>query len=143
MSHFASALNELLEEKSLTQAALHKRSGIPQPQISRWINAEQTRRGFVSDEDFERLCKVFIKPIDQANLMRARLLDILSGPDIEGSKLIDIQISGVAREDSPPYHTKLPPKLDKDVQTIIEQLPTNRLVRDMVASLAAHLRRKS
>jgi len=143
MSHFASALNELMKDKELTQAELAKRSGIPQPQISRWINANPIRTGYIADNDFERLCKVFVKPLDQARLMRARLFDVCSGPDIAGSKLIEINISGEAIHDAPePHKTKLPPKLDKDIQTIIEHVTTNRLVREMISSLAIHLRRK-
>lgn len=143
MSHFASALNDLMKDKELTQAELAKRSGIPQPQFSRWLNATPIRTGYISDQDFEALCKVFTKPIDQAHLLRARLLDIAAGPDIEGSKLLDIKVSGeVFQESSTAYKTKLPPKLDKDIQTIIENVTTNRLVREMVSSLAIHLRRK-
>lgn len=144
MSHFASALNELMNDKELNQAELAKRSGIPQPQISRWINATQVRTGYIADDDFERLCKVFVKPLDQANLMRARLLDICAGPDIDGKKLIEITVSGSAANEAPtPYKTKLPPKLDKDIQTVVEHVTTDRLVRDMISSLAVHLRRKT
>lgn len=144
MSHFASALNQLIDEKKLTQAELSKRSGVPQPQISRWINAEQVRIGWISDSDFEKLSKVFSKPFEQATLMRARLQDICSNPKVPGNKLICINIAGAAAEQEQEHlalQTKLPPKLERDLQTIIEHLPGNHLVRDMVSSLASHLRR--
>lgn len=142
MSHFATALNDLMEDakpENLSQAELSRRSGIPGPQISRWINIPNQ---YVSDEDFQRLCRVFTKPSDQANLLRARLLDLISTVDVPGKSLVDIQIGQTAREESIPYITKLPPKIDRDVQTIIEHIAKDRLVRDMIASLAAHLRKK-
>lgn len=142
MSYFASALNELLEEENMTQAEASRRSGITAPQFSRWISAELES---ISSEDFERLCRVFTKPSDQAKLLAARLRDIVSGPDVPGAKLIQIKISGspavtTLQEDPHPY--KLPPKQNKDIQTIVEHMPHNRLIREMIASMAAHLRRK-
>jgi DNA-binding Xre family transcriptional regulator len=141
MSNFATALDTLMVQKELNQAKLAHLSGIPQAQISRFIN---TPNQWISDEDFERLCKVFTKPIEQANLIHARLLDNMASMKVPGAKLVNIQIAGEnqIKEEAAPYQTKLPPKLDKDIQTVIEHIGTDRLVREMISSLAVHLRRK-
>lgn len=141
MSNFATALDALMVQKNLNQAELSRLSGIPQAQISRFINNPNQ---WISDDDFERLCEVFKKLSDQANLVHARLLDHLGTMRVPGSKLVKITIEGesTVKEDSAPYQTKLPPKLDKDVQTIIDHISSDRLVREMISSLAVHLRRK-
>lgn len=141
MSHFASALSELLEAKKLTQTELSNKSGVAQPQISRWLSAE----GTISDSDFEKICDVFSKPIDQARLLHARILDVLApAASIPGKRLVQVSILGeeLLHEDlAPASKVKLPPKLQRDVDTIVQNIPGNRLVRDMITSLAAHLRR--
>lgn len=140
MSNFATALDKLMAKKELNQAQLADLSGIPQAQISRFINKPNQ---YISDEHFERLSKVFNKPIEQATLIHARLLDSMSSMKVPGAKLVEIEVRGesIAKEDTTPYQPKLPPKLDKDIQTIVEHID-ERLVREMISSLATHLRRK-
>lgn len=139
MSHFATALSEILEQKEWTQTELSNRSGVVQPNISRWLSVE----GDISEKDLEKICKV-LRPAEQGKLVYARISDVLSSIDTPGKKLVTVSLSGAELfEDGPSTQKiKLAPKFQKDIDVIIENIPSNHLVRDMVSSLAAHLRRK-
>lgn len=140
MSYLATVLEELREANGLTQSAVSKLSGIPQSQVSRWINGEL---GSISDDDLIRLSKVFPKRNEQAQLLRARLMDLCSGP---AKDMIEVSITNGTpslAEDSVPYKTKLPPKDEKALALLREHMSIDRKLRDMVLALAEYCKPKA
>ena len=140
MSYLANVLEELREEKKLSQSDISKLSGIPQPQISRWINGEQD---WISNDDLDKLSKtVFSNRMQQARLLQARLMDLCIGP---AKDMVEISIgsSTALREDTTSYKTKLPPKDERAIALIVENMSTDRKLRDMVLALASYYKSKT
>ena len=141
MSYLANVLEELRDEKKLSQSDISKLSGIPQPQISRWINGEQD---WISNDDLDKFSRtVFANRMEQARLLRARLMDLCIGP---AKDMVEISIGSPARamrEEPPPYKTKLPPKDERAIALIAEHMSTDRKLRDMILGIAGYYKPKA
>lgn len=136
MSYFGNALSELLTRKKMRAVRLAELSGVGQPTISRYISGEQT---FVSLEDLEAIAgAISDEPMEQAELVRAHLLDECQGP---GAQLIDVSVSGhVLREVVTPYQVKLPEDLEQCMAIIREHVIKDKNVREIVEGLGNLLR---
>lgn len=141
MSYFGAKLAELLERRNLRAAEVCRASGIKEAMLSRWVNDTQN---FVSLEDMAALCTAISdEPKEQAELIRAHLLDECKGP---GHKLIDIRIlnPGTGRAlhtDTPIYRVPLSPKLQRAFDVLMEEAVADADVRDTVLGIAAILDR--
>lgn len=136
MSYFGTCLDELMKRKRLTGADLARLSGVGQPMISRYKTGEQQ---WVDPADLGRLAKAISSdPAEQAELVRARLLDECHGP---GSELVRIEIATKARQDEPPSHhqVKLPPELENAINTIREWVMKDTRVREIIEGLGGLL----
>lgn len=108
--------------------------------ISKWINGQQT---YVSNDDLAKIASSLTnQPREQAEIVRAHLLDEMTGP---GSDLIDIRIRGqvsYAKEESPPYLSALPLKLQRAFDLLMQESITDADVRAVIMGLAGTLRRE-
>jgi DNA-binding Xre family transcriptional regulator len=138
MSHFSRKLEDLLAQKDCRPADLSRKTGISQPQISKWLNGAQT---WISQEDLTRICKSLTDdPVEQAELVAAHCRDECYGP---AAHLVQIDVSGGAlREESPAYRVQLPRKLDHALDVIRNHLPRDKDLRDIMLSLARIYDRK-
>lgn len=136
MSYFGNALAELLNRKNMKAVRLAELTGVGQPTISRYINGDQT---WVGPEDLDMLASgISENPAEQAELIRAHLLDECHGP---GSQLIEISVSGQpVREQQTSYRVKLPKELEEALATIREYVIKDKNVRDVVEGLGNLLR---
>lgn len=132
MSYFGNALGDILEKKKISQTELSRLTELSQAHLSKLINGVQI---WLSPEDLDAICtSVTNEKLEQAELIRAHLMDECNGP---GSDLIDIQIkrrSGTIYEEAFPQRSAIPSKFakhleilsrhaeDKDLRTIIEGL---------------------
>lgn len=93
MSKFGTTLKALMEQNHRSAAELSRITGINQSSFSRWIKGDQ---GSIALADFERVAPaVSSAPEQQAQLLRALLLDNCSGP---GSDLLEITIRNAPAE---------------------------------------------
>ncbi|HYE29958.1 MAG TPA: helix-turn-helix transcriptional regulator [Methylomirabilota bacterium] len=91
--YFAAALKSLMERYDLKQADIARKTGLSAPQISRYISGVQK---YISPEDMNALVRAMtIDPLEQAELVRAHLLDECCGP---GSDMIDIVIRNAPKK---------------------------------------------
>lgn len=137
MSYFGTCLDEMIKRKRMKAVDLAKQSGVGESLISRYRSGEQV---WVSPEDLEKLSKALTtEPEEQAEILRAHLLDECHGP---GSELITISYSGHRLQELPtPYQTvRLPDELERHMATIREFVIKDRNVREIVEGLGNLLR---
>lgn len=134
MSYWAKALQEFLDRKQMTPTEAAAEAKIFQSLVSRWLSGKQV---VVSDNHWGLLCAGVVKdPLDRAELFRARLMDTCHGP---GSELIEITISGKKKEApkrSGLPDVQLPPRTERAMVKILERLPKEKALRDVVHSIA-------
>jgi transcriptional regulator with XRE-family HTH domain len=131
MSYFGNALQELLNRKKMKAVRLAELSRVGQPTISRLINGDQLSP---SPEDFENIARALTsEPEEQAELLRAHLLDERRGP---GSELINITVVGFeARESAVQYDVKLPEPLERAFIALRAKVVLDKDWRDTIEGL--------
>lgn len=131
MSYFGTQLDELLKRKKMKAADLARLSGVGEPTISRYRRGEQI---WVDPGDLARLSRTISdRPHEQAELIRARLLDENQGP---GSELVRIEISGSELKESPhSYGIRLANDLEQAITVIRENIIKDQNVREIVLAL--------
>lgn len=132
MSYFGAKLEELLERNKLTAAELSRASGLKDGLISRWITGSQD---FVSHEALEAITAVISKkPAEQAELIKAHLLDECVG---QGASLIEINILGHAgqvKEASTPYSVVPSLRIQRALEIMARESVTDADVRNLILS---------
>jgi transcriptional regulator with XRE-family HTH domain len=141
MSQLQKALVSLMERKRVNAAELSRITDVDRATISRWVNGSQLR---MSDESLERIARALTdNPVEQAELIAARMLDIRTGP---GSDLIAVTIakSAVKPRLSNDWTAELPVKIEKAFRTIAAHIDQQE-VRDLLLAIEELLepRRKS
>jgi len=141
MSYLANAIQGLLGDKKMTAADLARAAELTEAQISRLRTATKVR---ASDEDLIAIAKGFGGSAKtHAQLLYARLNDDLSGPGAQFISItLKLSIPNKTAQAVPPSRP-LPPGLQSDIDTIIQQLPDNRTAREMVHSIARLCRGES
>ena len=87
MSYFSTALKRIAERNDLKQADIVRESGLTRSHVSRLFTGDQKQ---VYDADMAAILRVFrSKPLDQAELVAARCMDVRTGP---GADLVEITI---------------------------------------------------
>lgn len=134
MSYFGTALKALLDQKGMKAVRLAEISGVSQPTISRYIRGDQ---GWVAPDDLAKICGAITnKPVEQAELLRARLLDELHGP---GSGLVRVEIVGETFHDRlqrlHPQTVQLPKDLEEALNVIRESIIHDPDVEDVIRGL--------
>lgn len=134
MSHFATELEALMEEKKINSAAeLSKLSGVDQATISRVRSGVQQ----ISHEDLDRISRALgPTPSIHARLLAARLREELRPPS--GSRIeISLQDGELppGREKPVSYASKLTPKNQKILDTLANNIEDTEL-RSILQSLA-------
>lgn len=128
MSHFAEELNRQIRANNLTQVELAVRSGISQAQISKWIRSEQTS---LQKEQMDALAPALSeKPVENAALLRAHLLDEMFGP---GADLISIDIQTTDEAHDRP---RLRSAREKAIQFLSQQALVNDDLKQLLVRLA-------
>lgn len=135
MSNLSKTITKILEERGMKPADLARVSGIAESKLSRWLNGVQK---FIDDDDLEKIANAIGgSKRQQAELVVARLRDLLSGP---GSELVRVSILGETeqhlREASLPYRAKLPPKWEKVLNILAEHIPDDSDLRSVLEGLA-------
>ena len=133
MSYFGRALEGLLERKQMKAVRLAELSGVSQSVVSRLITGDQKSP---SAEDMDRLQRALSSdPVDQAELLRAHLLDECHGP---GASRIDIVVKGeppALYEQPAPYLVKLPADIEESLNIIREHVIRDQNVREIIEGL--------
>lgn len=135
MSYFGETLRSLMGKNSSMKAVqLAVQSGVSQPTLSRYLSGFSTP---TDPEDIARLARaVSSDPMQQAELVRAHLLDECKGP---GSEKIQILIV-----DAPPRPAQilaLNAQLEEDLLVIREWLFKDANVCEVIQGLANLLRK--
>lgn len=136
MSYFGTTLKELLQRKGMKAVRLAELSNVSQPTVSRYIRGDQT---WVSPDDLVALAEAISNdPKEQAELIRAHLLDECKGP---GSQLIDIRIDNEpgAGRPMPSQAFPLPEDLEQCFTVLRQWVIKDRNVREVVEGLGALL----
>ena len=126
MSYLSERLRASMEQHSCTQGSLAERSGVPIAVINRALN-DQTEIG---DANYERIvCALTHDPIEQSELLAARLRDWCVGP---GSDRVVITIDTPILRDTP----VLPALLTRSLEFLRVSAHRNRDVRELIIDLA-------
>lgn len=138
MSQFAAELETVKVERQINAAEICRITGVEQAVLSRVKNGAQN----ITFDELERVCLAFaIAPVYQARLLRARLLDECHRP---GGKLLSIEIKGEPgtaelRETAPGYTASLPPAHARAIQKIVNHMPKDARLRNVVLFMAERL----
>lgn len=128
MSHLSEELSRQLATRRLTQADLASRSGISQAQISKWVNSDQTS---ISGDQLSLLAPALSDDvIDQAELVRAHLLDEKNGP---ASDLVDVTVQTLELRDMLP---KPRSKGERALHFLSSERIRNRDLNELLIDLA-------
>jgi len=142
MSYISNALDELLVTSKLTAAGLARAGAVSAAHISRIRSGVQV---WVSPKELTALSEVFAKHIQgthphsiHAQLLLARLKDECAGP---GAAQINIALkSKVGKsatcESAPTKKPALPPRMQRNLDIIVDHIADNRHVRDLVETTA-------
>jgi transcriptional regulator with XRE-family HTH domain len=136
MSYFGTCLDELIKRKGIKAVDLARFSGVGAPMISRYRTGEQT---WIDPQDLGKLARAISNdPREQAELLKARLLDECQGP---GAELIRVEIGSAAelREKPVPYQVKLSRDLEQAFLILREWVMKDARVKGLVEDLAGLL----
>jgi len=135
MSNFGAKLAELLARNKMRAAELARITNLNDSLVSKWINGQQV---FVSNSDLAKITgAISALPKEQAELIKAHLMDEMSGP---GSEMIEIRIKGqvslAQKESATPYVTPLPLKIQRALEILGREAVTDADVRGILISMA-------